>query len=261
MKGPTKAKGALLGIALLAFSAVSLAQAEVIQKGPVRVSFNGNLSPQRLPRQKAAPVRVAVEARVASTDSGPPPQLRRISIAINRYGRFSPQGLPVCRLREIQPSTTAGALAACRSAVVGEGHFSAKVLLNQQAPFPADGKVYAFNGRLRGKPAIFAHVYGTDPVPTSFTLPFMIKRSKGTYGTVLEARLPEVTGSAAYITGFSLKLGRNFSSHGRRRSFLSASCPAPKDFPGATFPFARASFGFARQTLKAAVIRSCTVRG
>ena len=31
----------------------------------------------------------------------------------------------------------------------------------------AEGKLYAFNGRWHGRPAILAHVYGTKPVPTS----------------------------------------------------------------------------------------------
>lgn len=261
MKGAMGAKGALLGAALLVFSVASLARAEVIQKGPVRVSFDGRISPQALPRQRSAPVRVALETRIRSTDSGPPPQLRRVSIAINRYGRFSSRGLPVCALRDIQPSTTTAALEACGDAVVGQGRFSAKVLLNQQAPFPAAGRVYAFNGRLHGKPAILAHVYGTDPVPTSFTLPFTLRRTRGTFGTVLEAELPEVTGNAGHITGLSLKLGRDFSFHGRRHSFISASCPAPKGFSGAVFPLARASFGFAKQAVALKLTRNCRVRG
>lgn len=261
MKRVRKAKGALLGVALLVFSLASLAQAEVVQSGHVRVSFGGDLTPQALPRQGSAPVRVAVDAKIGSTDSGTPPQLRRIAIAINRYGRFTPQGLPICTLREIQPSTTANALKACRGSLVGEGQFSAKVLLSQQAPFPANGKVYAFYGRLEGEPAIFAHVYGTDPVPTSFTLPFKIKPTKGTFGNVLDADLPEVTGNSGYITGLSLNLGRNFSYRGQKRSFLSASCPAPKGFPGATFPFAKASFSFGKKTLTSTLTRNCKVRG
>jgi DNA-binding beta-propeller fold protein YncE len=234
---------------------------EVVQRGKVRVSFDGGLAPHTLPRHGSAPIKVSVAAKIASTDSGPPPQLRQIAIAINRNGHFTPQGLPVCNLRDIQPATTANALKACRSSLVGEGTFSARVLLAQQAPFPSEGKIFAFNGLLHGKPAILAHVYGTDPVPTSFTLPFEIQPAKGTFGTVLRASLPQVTGSSGYITGLSLKLGRSFSSHGRPRSYLSAGCPAPSGFPGATFPFARASFGFTGgRALSSTLTRSCGAR-
>ncbi len=122
----------LLGTALLAFGLASLAQAEIVQSGNVRVSFDGKLTPKALPRQGAAPVNVAVDAEIGSTSEAAPPQLRQISIAINRFGRFTPQGLPVCSLREIQPSTTANALEACRGALVGEGQ-----LLRQGPAGPA----------------------------------------------------------------------------------------------------------------------------
>jgi hypothetical protein len=246
--------------AVLALSA--LAQAEVTQKGHLRVTFEGQLTPHTLPRQGAAPVKVSVGAKIAATNGKTPPQLRRISIAINRNGRFEPKGLPVCALRAIQPSTTADALAACGSSLVGEGHFAANVMFSAQAPFPSQGKVYAFNSTLHGHPAILAHVYGTEPVPTSFTLPFELKPAKGTFGTVLTASLPEVTGNSSYVTELQLSLGRSFSSHGKRRSYLSAGCPAPKGFPGAVFPFARASFGFAKGTsVTSTLTRSCGARG
>jgi hypothetical protein len=238
-----------------------LAPAEVVQRGDLRISFAGSLTPRSLPRQGSAPVRVSVAARIASVEDRDLPQLRQIEIAINRSGRFAPEGLPVCHLRQIQPSTTADALKACRRSLVGQGHFSARVLLSQQVPFPSEGKVFAFNGVLHGKPAILAHVYGTDPVPVSYTLPFEIRPSRGTYGTVLHASLPAVTGNSGYITGLSLTLGRTFGSGGKRRSYLSAGCPAPAGFPGAVFPFARASFGFGGKTLTSTLTRSCRTRG
>ena len=50
--------------------------------------------------------------------------------------------------------------------------------------------MFAFNGTYKGKPAILAHVYGNQPVPTSFTLPFLITKAKGTFATVLTATFP-----------------------------------------------------------------------
>lgn len=235
---------------------------EVIQRGKVRVNVDGRLAPRVLPRHGAAPVRVSVAAKITTTDGGSPPQLRGIEIAINRHGRFDVKGLPLCAEREIQPATTANALRACRDALVGEGQFSANVQLSQQAPFPARGKVYAFNGRLHGRPAIFAHVYGVDPVPTSFTLPFELRPARGTYGTVMRADLPQATGDSGYITGLSLSLGRSFSFRGKRHSYLSAGCPAPQGFHRAVFPLARASLFFrGGSSLVSTLVRSCGVRG
>jgi hypothetical protein len=252
----------ILATALLVLGLCALAQAEIQQKGDLRVSFDGKLTPHALPRQGTAPVKVSVGAKIATTNGSNPPQLRKITIAINRNGRFEPRGLPFCSLRDIQPSTTADALAACRSSLIGEGSFSAKVLLPQQAPFPSEGKVYAFNGTYNGKLAILAHVYGTQPVPTSYTIPFAIGSAKGTFGTVLSASLPQVTSEWGYVTGLSITLGRTFSYHGKRRSYLSAGCPAPKGFPGASFPFAKASFAFkGKGTLSSILNRSCGARG
>jgi hypothetical protein len=247
---------------LLILSLASLARAEVTQRGNLRVSFDGELTPHALPRSGQAPIKVAVGARIAAVNGAAPPQLRQISIAINRNGRLDAKGLPVCRLDQIQPSTTADALQACRGALVGQGSFSAKVLLPQQAPFPSAGKVYAFNGVLHGHPAIFAHVYGSRPVPTSSTIPFEVLPSKGIYGTVFRASLPQVTSEWGYVTGLEMTLGRNFSYRGERRSYLSAGCPAPKGFPGASFSFAQASFAFGgKKTLTSTLTRSCGVRG
>jgi hypothetical protein len=239
-----------------------LAQAVVIQRAGIKVSFEGKLAPKNLPRHGSAPVRVAVGAKIAATEGKDPPQLRTISIAINRYGHFDPTGLPVCTERDIQPATNQNALKACRDSLVGVGSFSAKVLLSQQSPFPAEGKMYAFNGRVHGRPAILAHVYGTNPVPTSFTFPFELRPQKGTYGTVLKASLPQATGNSGYITGLSMNLGRNFSYRGKRHSYLTASCPAPKGFSKAVFPLAHAGFYFkGGRSLGSTLVRSCGVRG
>ena len=246
----------------LALALVAFATAEITQRGGVRVNFRGTLTPHTLPRSGSAPVRVAVGAKISATNGQTPPQLQAITIAINRNGHFDSRGLAQCALRAIQPTTTADALAACRPALVGEGSFSARVLLPQQTPFPSRGKVYAFNGTYKGHPAILAHVYGTTPIPTSYTIPFVITKTKGTFGTALSASLPKVTSEWGYITALSLTLGRSFSSHGQRRSYLSAGCPAPKGFPGAVFPFARASFAFAgHRTLTSVLTRACAARG
>jgi hypothetical protein len=252
----------LLGAsALLLIAGASLAQAEVVQKGGLRVGFIGKLSPTTLPRSGSAPIHVEVGTQIDSAKSKSPPRLRTLVIAINRYGHFDPDLVPKCTLRDIQPSTTENALDACGSSLIGKGTFSANVALSRQAPFPSSGPLYAFNGVVNGKPAILAHVYGEKPVPTSFTLVFELKKAKGTFGNVLRASLPEVTGSSGYITGLSLDLGKTVRSHGRTRSYLSASCPAPKGFGGASFPFAKVSLDFGSKKIEETLARNCKVRG
>jgi DNA-binding beta-propeller fold protein YncE len=236
----------------------SATASEVSQSGGVRVSFHGSLSPRTLPRHGRRPIVASVGARIVPLGEREPPRLRRIEIAINRNGRFSPADLPVCHAAQIQPATTSAALAACRRSLVGEGTFSAKVLLPQQAPFPSTGKVYAFNGRWHGRPAILAHVYGTEPLPISYTLPFELLPRRGTFGTLLRASLPVVTGNSGYITGLSLAFGR-----GRRaRGYVSAGCPLPADLRIAAFPFVRVDFFFAgNRKVGSTLVRSCKAKG
>jgi len=249
-----------VGVLVLLVSA-SLASAEVVQKGGLRVAFSGKLSPTRLPRSSPAPIHVSVGTQIDSSKSKSPPRLRTLTIAINRYGHLDPDLVPKCTLRDIQPSTTENALAACGDSLVGKGTFSANVALSRQAPFPSSGPLYAFNGVVNGKPAILAHVYGEKPVPTSFTLVFELRRQKGTFGNLLRASLPEVTGSSGYITGLSLNLGKTLRSHGKTKSYLSASCPAPKGFGAASFPFAKVSLDFGQKKVEETLSRSCKVRG
>jgi len=239
------------------------ASASVVeQRRGVRVSFDGKLTPHVLPRHGTAPVGIVVDASIGATGGDDPPQLRRIAIAINRNGHFTSQGLPSCRIDRIQPATTENALAACHRSLVGEGHFSANVKLPQQSPFPSAGKVLAFNGKVNGKPAILAHIYGTEPAPTSTVLPFVLRKSRGTYGTTLEASLPQATGNWGYVTGLRMNLRRRFSYRGHTRSFLSAGCPAAPGFPSAAFPLAKTSFAFAGSlTIKAVLTRTCRARG
>lgn len=252
----------LLAAAALTAAAVPQAGAELLQKGPVRVSLSATLSPTALPRHGTAPISVSIGGHISSTSPGGPPQLKAVSFAFNRAGRLDLSGLPRCRLGHIDPSTTSEALAACAPSLVGEGHFSANVRFPEQSPFPSEGKVLAFNGVLNGSPVIFAHIYGIEPVPTSFVLALAISHARGTFATVLSASLPEATGEWGYVTGLTLKLGRTSASHGSAHSFLSAGCPAPAGFPGALFPLVRSSFAFAGgRTLTATLTRACRARG
>ena len=259
--------GRLRWLAATALAAAALgvlgvqADAETIVKGPAQVAVSGRLAPRALPRRGSSPVSVTLDGRISATHRGEAlPQLRHLSFAINSHGHLDLSGLPVCRVGHIQPSTNAEALRECGPSLVGRGEFAANVKLPEQSPFPSRGKMLAFNGRLRGKPAILAHIYGTVPASISYTLPFTVTHAHGTFGIVLEANLPRVAGEWGNITQVSMTLGRLYRSHGKPRSYLSAGCPAPAGFSRAVFPLTRTSFGFAGGfTLATTLSRSCEV--
>lgn len=250
---------AITAAAVLAVAVPAIA--EVTQQGTLRVSFEGKIAPHQLPRQGKAPVAVTLTGDIKTTDGLDPPQLRTISLAINKNGRLDYKGLPRCNFHQIQPSTTSEAKESCKKSLVGSGTFKANVALPEQSPFPSNGTILAFNGNLHGKPVVYAHIYGTEPLPTSFVLPFKIKQGAGDYATTLVAQLPQVAAEWGFVRGISLTLSRNFTYKGTQHSYLSAGCPAAKGFPGATFSFAKASFGFEDgRTLSSILNRSCGVR-
>jgi hypothetical protein len=246
---------------LLTAAAPTTGRADVTQEGTLRVAFAGQLSPRSLPRTGQASVAVSLSGQITTTDHSAPPQLRTITMAINRHGRLNPTGLPRCHFHQIQPASTLEAREACADSLVGTGSFQANVALPDQSPFPSNGKVLAFNGVLHGRPVVYAHIFGTKPLPISQVIAFHIHRIDGTYRVVLTAELPSVAAEWGYVSGLNLTLERRFRYHGSVHSYLSAGCPAPKGFNAAVYPFARASFGFDDgRTLRSDLIRSCRVR-
>lgn len=246
----------------LTLGAVGAASAEVEQSGNLIVSFDGKISPHALPRTEPAPVTVEIDSGFKTTDgSEPPPQLRQISIGINRDGTIYDRGLPTCRVRKIQPATIAAARRICGGAIVGQGHVEVQVYLANQQPFTFKGPLLVFNAeRSGGHRRLLAQVYGTKP-PSAFVLTFKILQQKGTYGTVIRTTLPEAARKWAFVTHFDMKLRRIYTYRGERHSFINAACAAPAGFPGAVYPFARGNFKFAEgRRVTSTLVRDCDVR-
>jgi hypothetical protein len=251
----------LVAAALLALVA-PLAHAELTERGDLFVRFKGGIAPNALPRTKLAPIAVSVAGTVKTLSGERPPALRKIRIELNRGGRLDPHGRPVCHYRELVAATAQQALAACNSALVGEGFYAGKTDFPEQEAFPSEGHILAFNGVYEGHSAILAHVYGLDPVAISRIIVFRIHRTGGTFGTIITGNLPDAVNHYGYVVGIALRLFRRFDFHGQQRSYLSAACAAPPGFPSAVFPFARASMSFADgRTLSSTLTRGCKVGG
>ncbi len=246
--------------ALVAFLAVP-ARAEVTQQGNLIASFDGQLTPHQLPRDQPAPISVRVAGDFKTSDGEALPQVRTISVAINRAGEIYDAGLPSCPVATIQPATERAARALCGGSIVGSGHVSLEVRLENQAIFPVEATLLAFKGPPEhGAKVILAQVYAKNP-PGAFILTFRLKRAQGTFGTVISTTLPRSAWGWAYLTHFDMTLARRWRYHGKQRSYASAACSAPAGFPGAVFPFAKARYGFANgQQLTTTVVRSCRVR-
>jgi hypothetical protein len=234
----------------------------VVRKGNVQVNVSGSLAPKRLPREALAPVSVSIGGQIATTDQSTPPELDELEVDLNSHGRLETSGLPVCRVGQIHPASTSRALAVCGSSLVGSGTFSVDVVLTGQEPYPTTGRLLLFNGIYKHRPALLGQIYSAHPFANSFVIPFVIDdKGKGTYGLSLSAKLPQALSSWGRVTGLELKLERNYSYAGKRRSFISASCPAPKGIPEVLFTLARTSFRFAdSRTFTQTITDQCQAR-
>jgi hypothetical protein len=251
--------------ALAALASLALASgafAAVVQEGTLRVSITTQIKPFRLPRTDAAPISVFLAGHISSTTGGVPSQLTRMSILVNRHGVLDTSALPVCRTSRIRTATTDQALERCGESVIGAGHFWASVVLPDQPAYHTTGRLLAFNGLSHGKPAVLAQIYTTQPFPSSFVVPFAITHiPRGRFGTELAAELPEALGEWGFVNRIKMTIGRTVERGGREKSFLNASCPAPRGAKTAAFPLAVANFAFADgQSLHATVSKSCGVK-
>lgn len=250
--------GVALAVLLIVLSTASLAGAELSQKGNLFVRFDGGISPRTLPRKALAPIAVRIEGTIKTPSGERPPSLSRIAIALNRGGKLDTRGLPVCRRSQIESSSGSQALAACGSALVGTGGIVAKTALPGQPGYALRGNLLLFNSVEHGHAAILAHIFQSDPSPITNLVAFKIRRTGGTFGTVITAVMPPALEHNGYLTSIFLTLQRSYVFHGQRRSYLSASCPAPSGFRTAVFPFAKASMTFDDgRTLSSTLIRSC----
>lgn len=237
------------------------ARGELVQRGNLRISFDGSIAPHALPRSHPAPVTVRLDSTIGAVDGGRPPRLQRVSVAVNRIGRLDLSGLPSCAAGEIEQTSTAAALALCRGALVGHGTYDAIVAFASGPPIPVHGRVLIFNSRVAGRAALLLHVYSASPVRLTFVIPFTISHRAGRFGTAFSARIPHIASDRGYVTAIRLTLRRRYSSGGERRSAFSASCAAAPGFPGAPYTLARATYFFeGSEPLTASVYRDCAVR-
>lgn len=241
----------------------SVARGEIARKGNLLVTFSANLTPSKLPRNNAAPVGLQMGGKIRATDRTEPPALKRMVLQINRHGQLSTRGLPICNPNRLTAATTDRALAMCKGALVGRGNATTRLSLPGQGTFAENGRMLAFNTKVRGRPAIVAHIHGGRKLLLTYTILFRIKKTgKGQFGTSLIGDMPSIAGGQGRISAFNLSLRRNFRFRGRRASYASAKCPLPAGFRIAPVPLARVTYQFDDGRSVGSVLRrTCRVRG
>jgi hypothetical protein len=250
----------LVALALLSLFAVQ-AGAERAQSGNLQVSLDGGISPEKLPRDRPAPVAVELVGGVRTTDGSPIPRVNWIKLELAWRGRLDTHGLPVCPQTRLRSTDSRQAMEACGGSLVGKGGLYAEIFVPNQEPFGVQANLLAFNGKTKGKqPAVLVHAYTPDP-PVSFIIPFAVHRNSGNFRTVLVTTIRRSVGPWPHVANFNIKVSRNFTHNGQRRSYLSASCPVPEHLTRAFLSFARAIYTFAGgKQATVETVRGCRAR-
>jgi hypothetical protein len=247
---------------LLGLTAVATAEIGESADHRIKIKFHGSIAPVKLPRSTLAPVGVQMGAKIKSTTGEAPPRLSKIILDINSHGIIDSKGLALCTLGKLHNSSAARAKKVCGDAEVGHGNVTSRVGLPGQEQFATNGPLLAFNGRYKGKQAIFAHVTSQGTLAITYVIIFVVKKTKGLYGTSLVANVPQIASGSGYISSFDLSLKRRFHVHGEKRSFVSASCPLPSGINIGEFKFARSTYIFEDGTqVSSGLERPCKARG
>jgi hypothetical protein len=88
-----------------------------------------------------------------------------------------------------------------------------------------------------------------------------VRRRPGAFRTALTIAIPPSVGPLPHLARFQISLSRRFSYRGKRRSYLSASCPIPANFTAGFLSFARAAYDFAGgRHVDVETVRGCRAR-
>lgn len=253
----------LLAVGVTVAILAAYAGAAVVQDQGLRITVLSQIQPFKLPRVTPAPIAVFFSGHIATPSGSTPPQLQKMVIDVNRHGLLQSAGLPSCTLSEVQPASDRRALSKCGDALVGSGKFYASVVFPDQSPYPTRGRLLIFNGKIAGKPVLFAHIYTKTPFATSFVITFSIRHiHEGPYGTELVAVLPEALGDWGFVDRIKLTLKRKYEYRGRELSYFNSACPASKGTQFASFPLALARFYFgSHRPIALKVQKTCKVEG
>jgi hypothetical protein len=217
--------GLALVSAAVAFGSLGNRKEECV--GVLCVGDNGGIFPSKLPKHGSAPITARIIGEVGTRDGSHPPALQQLEADIERTIEVDALGLPTCQAEQLQASSSATVKKVCGDAIVGSGTAEVEVAFPEQKPFRSTGPLLLFNNGVHGRTTtVLLHAYVDVPAPTAIVVKSTVTRiHRGRYGLHLQAHVPEIAGGAGSATAFDIKIGRRYAYKGRKKSFLTASCP------------------------------------
>lgn len=248
---------ALLATAALALLAAGVAQAITLRIGSHVIVADGGFTPQTLPKNRNAPIKLHGHARFSTVDGSRPSPLRRIVILYDKHGAVETRGIEVCTRSKLLVTDTRTARRNCPNAIVGTGFGTGVVEFPEMQPLEVSSPITVFNGpRKNGNPTVFGHAYLGAPVgPVTYIVPVEIEKiRKGRYGFRTVIDIPRIANDFGSPTYGRIKIGREWDFKGKRLSFANARCADGR-------LQAEAEFGFKNgDAVKGTFLRPCKVR-
>jgi hypothetical protein len=195
--------------------------------GVLCVGDNGGISPTKLPKHGGAPATARIIGEVTTRDGSHPPALQDLEAEIDHTIVVDAVGIPTCSTKQLEATSSATAKKVCGDAIVGSGTAEVEVAFPEQKPFRSTGPLLLFNNGVHGATtSVLLHAYVDVPAPTAVIVKAKVTRiHHGRFGLRLQAHVPVIAGGAGSATAFNLQIGRRYTYKGRKKSFLSASCP------------------------------------
>jgi hypothetical protein len=231
-------------------------EAALVKVGNLVLTADGGFTPRLLPRRAYAPIDFEGHADVKSTDGSVPTAVQQIVLDFDRDGRLSTGGLAVCQPSLLEEATPEEARSRCPGAIVGKGHVSALIAREGgQPPIEASSDLTLFNGpRQEGNPTVILHARTTVPATQTFVITIPIEGRPGEFRYRATVDVPPIAAGRGAIAHVDAKVGRRFSFHGSKRSYVSARC-------GDGILRTHGRFTFADGTvIDGSVEKPCTVR-
>jgi len=219
----------MLLMALAALISVSLAgiatgagSPVTVEAGNLRVTFDGDFSPQKLPKKKFAPISLTASGKIETKDGTHPPALKEVVLETDKNGAINVKGIKPCKSGQLQSRDTAAAKKACPKSIIGKGKTTVEVQFPEQKPIDVSSELLVFSGGTSGgKTTLYIHAYFSAPVTGAIVTTVKIKKIKnGRYGLKSVATIPKIAGGSGSVKTFSLKINR--------KGVLSAKCPDGK---------------------------------
>ena len=254
----TFAAGAILVLALAGIAlAAGVNKPIKVIVGNLELTANGTFTPNKLPKNKLAPITINVSGKIRTLNGEHPPAVKEVVIETDKNGSINAKGLATCTSGKLQAQTTAKAKAACKASLIGEGNTSVEVAFPEQRPFIAKSKLLAFNGGVKGgTTTVFLHAYLSSPVSAAVVTAVKVSKvHNGRYGLKTVATVPKIAGGYGSPISFNLKVGRTFTYKGKKQSYLLAKCPDGHLNAKGYGVFSDGS------RLAGSLVRSCTPKG